>query len=228
MILTEIVGLQECYYIKSVPGNKNTKQKVNGVKHSLFCLCSPNIKFQLDFETFELKSSDKTAIIYPSLTINVIDIFGPITHVIKSSKNNRIELPLKIQNNNATWTTENKLPPSIKTNIFDFFPSVNNLNGYYNIKMSNFNRITRKKAYRSVYIFSSMNDSSKLFLASKSTLNVYDTDSSNKLPLIIYADIVILGNKYKYTIDEVCSSLFKPVRVIFSNFTEYKMLDETA
>jgi hypothetical protein len=42
----------------------------------------------------------------------------------------------------------------------------------------------------------------------------YETDKANKLPNSITEDIVVIGNKYQFTIEEITEKLFGDCEVI--------------
>ena len=85
-----------------------------------------------------------------------------------------------------------------------------------------------KKAYRAedlkrcVYIFEGSSGLGKSTLAFHLP-DVYETDSSESLPSTIYENVIVLGNKYDFTFEEVVDRIFhkddcKIIRVSFSQF----------
>lgn len=70
------------------------------------------------------------------------------------------------------------------------------------------NQKKKSKRYlekRPVWIFKGDSMLGKSYIASFLNENkeIYETDSCETLPSTIYADIIVLGNKYKYTINEI-------------------------
>ena len=49
--------------------------------------------------------------------------------------------------------------------------------------------------------------------------DVYETDSSDRLPEVIYSDIIILGNKYNFTKEDVINRLYGKVKLIEVKFS---------
>lgn len=87
------------------------------------------------------------------------------------------------------------------------------------VNMELFKETIRAKNLRPVWIFKGKSNSGKSFLASKlNDLEVYETDSNDNLPTSITASIVVLGNKYNYSIDDIKSKLFGEVEVQIVEF----------
>jgi len=65
---------------------------------------------------------------------------------------------------------------------------------------------------RKVWIFHGDSTAGKSFLAEKirtERLTVYETDSSEKLPEVITEDIIVLGNKYDFTQEDIIEKIFE-------------------
>jgi hypothetical protein len=76
--------------------------------------------------------------------------------------------------------------------------------GGYSIDMSLFRETIRNKQIRPVWIFLGKSGTGKTFLSSKlSDLEIYETDSNDTLPTKIAASVVVLGNKYLFSIDDI-------------------------
>ena len=58
----------------------------------------------------------------------------------------------------------------------------------------------RAKTKRPVWIFKGDSSSGKSYLSHLTQKKVYETDSNSKLPIKITEDIIVLGNKYIFTI----------------------------
>lgn len=86
----------------------------------------------------------------------------------------------------------------------NYYPS-----GGYNVKMELFKETIRSKNLRPVWIFKGKSNSGKSFLASKlSELDVYETDSNETLPESIVSSVIVLGNKYDFTLEDVKNKIF--------------------
>lgn len=105
---------------------------------------------------------------------------------------------------------DNELP-DINNDIFSidydggdsYYPS-----GYASVEMELFEEIIRNKEKIPVWIFSGDSCLGKTYLAqiisnSGYHKEVYETDSNETLPDEITADIIVLGNKYSFTIEEI-------------------------
>lgn len=70
--------------------------------------------------------------------------------------------------------------------------------------MELFKSTIRTKEKRPVWIFRGKSNSGKSFIASKlNELEVYETDSNENLPNKITASIIVIGNKYHFSISEI-------------------------
>jgi hypothetical protein len=97
-------------------------------------------------------------------------------------------------------------------------------NGYVKVNMEKFQEIKsiRHNDKRKVWIFYGESGTGKSYLSSKLNIKKYETDMSEKLPKIIYDDIIILGNKYKYKIDDIIKKIYdrKNSEIIMINFNK--------
>ena len=51
-----------------------------------------------------------------------------------------------------------------------------------------------------------------------SNLTIYETDSNSALPNIIFEDIIVIGNKYNFSIDEIEKNIYGQHESIIINF----------
>lgn len=104
-----------------------------------------------------------------------------------------------------------------------FYVSIDGGDGYYpcggysvNMDMfiSNGRGIREKKDIkRKVWIFKGDSGLGKTFLSDKTGLSKYETDSSSELPSVIKEDIIVIGNKYSFDIEDVKSRIFEVDKV---------------
>lgn len=81
--------------------------------------------------------------------------------------------------------------------------------GNYSVKMDLFEATPRFKKIRPVWLLSGPSGTGKSFLTGKMhNITVYETDCSDTLPVTISEQVIVLGNKYQYTVDEVKSRIF--------------------
>jgi hypothetical protein len=91
--------------------------------------------------------------------------------------------------------------------------------GSYNVDINLFTETSRHKDKRPVWIFKGESNSGKSFIASHlNKLSVYETDSSNILPDIIKEDVIVLGNKYKFAINDIKERIFGDCEICIVNF----------
>lgn len=81
--------------------------------------------------------------------------------------------------------------------------------GGYNVNMDLFKPNGREKELRPTYIFTGKSGIGKSSLALKFNIDVmvFETDAYDILPETIIADVIVLGNNYKYTIEDIKARL---------------------
>lgn len=91
-----------------------------------------------------------------------------------------------------------------------------------NIKYDKFKVTNRLKKVRPVWIFKGKSGLGKSYLASilinNSNLKIYETDSNEKIPNIICEDIIVIGNKYNFSIEEIEKNIYGNHESILVNF----------
>ena len=97
-----------------------------------------------------------------------------------------------------------------------YYPS-----GYYEINMELFCKNKRAKEKRLVWILKGVSGAGKSFLAHKTDRTVFETDDHYELPETIVEDVVVLGNKYPHSLEDVYKRLFGDPEVYVVDFTEY-------
>lgn len=75
---------------------------------------------------------------------------------------------------------------------------------------------------RPVWIFKGDSGLGKSYISSYLVefKSIYETDSSETLPNVIYDDIIVLGNKYNFSEEDIVSRLYGDVEVIKVNFSK--------
>lgn len=89
-----------------------------------------------------------------------------------------------------------------------FYPT-----GYYNINMALFEKTIRAKDKRPIWIFKGNSGTGKSFLSARlENMSVFETDAYRVLPakIPLIHNIIVLGNKYKYTIENIKQCLQEP------------------
>ena len=96
-----------------------------------------------------------------------------------------------------------------------YYPS-----GGYTVNMYLFEKTIRAKEKRPVWLFYGNSNLGKSFLSDKMIyLTKYETDSNKELPTTITESIIVVGNKYKFTIDDIKNRIFGEYELILVNFT---------
>lgn len=76
--------------------------------------------------------------------------------------------------------------------------------GYYHINMDLFRANARAKDRMPVWVFTGDSGVGKSYIASQlKDLIVFETDSVEELPNEIIANVIVLGNKYNYTLEDI-------------------------
>ena len=87
--------------------------------------------------------------------------------------------------------------------------------GSYDIHWDKFHTTPRYKEKRVVYVLTGESGIGKTYLANHlQDIDVYETDMDADLPECIYADVVVLGNRSRFTLDQVRARIFQPVEVV--------------
>jgi hypothetical protein len=99
-------------------------------------------------------------------------------------------------------------------------------NGGYTISDNMFSKNgDRSCDKRRVMIFKGDSGSGKSWLASKisfdNSISIYETDSNRNLPSSISSDIIVIGNKYKFSLKDIEKRIFmkENVEIVYLNFS---------
>lgn len=225
-----VVGMRKTYYVGAAPGegddgttcdNYNPMHKETCAKYEIMLIAS---RTHLHY-IIEIKNSRGwcgsgycTASWYNLNVHHCYDGFGPMTHKVKSPS---LYLVVNKKDPEAYWMCE---ADGFSTNLFTI---QDNDDGYYpdgwvTVNEELFELLPRAINRRPVWIFAGESGLGKstigMLLSQNKTLTVYETDKSNTLPDIIYADIVVLGNKYNFDLREIKERLFDDPKVILVDF----------
>lgn len=100
--------------------------------------------------------------------------------------------------------------------------------GSAGVNLEFFHQSIRHKAKRPVWIFHGNSNLGKSYLAELiQGKEIYETDSSPTLPEQITADIVVVGNKYAFSDEDITSRLFGEVEIISVKFSSLLELENT-
>ena len=96
------------------------------------------------------------------------------------------------------------------------------------IKYENFKKTNRLKKIRQVWIIKRQSGLGKTYLTSilsnNSNLTIYETDSNSKLADIICEDIIVVGNKYNFSIEGIEKNIYGEHESSIINFDKKTLL----
>lgn len=210
----KIIGLRIEKYIDTKVTGHNLDFEYKDAefqRHIICAVLSDNKKVEITLSESEgVCGSGWTTASYGHMEVKYVNKFNGFTHIPKR--------PLELDDTEIVIKSND----GISNEVFsvspygydEYYPS-----GYYHVNMELFDETIRHKKSRPVWIFIGKSNSGKSYLSSKiSDLKVYETDSCNTLPDTITESIVVLGNKYPFTIDDVKSRLFGNVEVQIVEF----------
>lgn len=94
-------------------------------------------------------------------------------------------------------------------------------NRYIEVDLTCFEELPRNMKKRPVWIFKGCSGLGKTSLAIQlENEDVYDTDISSKLPECITESVVVLGNKYGHTLEDIKTRLFGNPEIILVDFSK--------
>jgi hypothetical protein len=210
----KIIGLRvEKYIGKEVSGHNCDFEYKDAEfeKHIILGLLEDNrkVEIELRYEEGECGSGWCTAS-YGIMDVKVVDKFNGYTHKPK----NEILID-DIEPFDEIDEVNNHVFHCSYDGGDGYYPS-----GGYSVNMELFKPNGREKRNRPTYIFKGESGIGKSTLASKfnDDLVVFETDAYDNLPEIIIADVIVLGNRHKYTIDDIKQKV-ENTELVFCSFT---------
>lgn len=237
-----VVGMRKEMFVDEGPGDSawDINEPMENENYVLFCVtCEGRVKFTIDLsETYGWCGSGWTTASWGNMSFKRVNNFGPATHMPKERK-------IKIEgvkyddsrnsigdclNFSSVYEDEEEYygDIDIANNVFSF--SSDGGDGYYpcghvHVYEELFNKLSRAFDKMPVWILNGASGTGKStfgYILEESGKTVYETDSANngKLPDEIWADVIVVGNKWKnITVEEVEKHLpedCKAVNVKFS------------
>jgi hypothetical protein len=212
----EIFGLKLHHYIGHETEGNNCHFKEKKVKSIKYIVCLKSKSDQME-KNYELELSTESGQCSSGWTVaqwglhkmSEVSSFGAITHKIKAELN-------------ATITYNSSLD-KYKCQFFEYSHYGNDVwypYGYIYVDMSKFQSTLRGFDQKPIWVFSGPSNLGKSFLAHKmNNMTIYETDSSDQLPDQIESDIIVIGNKYKYTKGEIANKIMD-AKLIYVDFHE--------
>ena len=218
----KIIGLRVHQYVgQEVSGhNCDFTETPSIMERHIVCLQFNNGHFyELTLQTDEGQcGSGWCTATYGLAQIDRVTKFSGFTHL---PINGPIEIPVELSVKRANcdkW----EIPDDFECSVFGYtsygvdkyYPS-----GEHWVNMELFEVTPRAKAKRPVWIFVGQSAMGKSFIANQiKTLDVFETDSVNVLPEVIFADVVVVGNRSGWTEEDIYPILFGEPEVIVVDF----------
>lgn len=126
------------------------------------------------------------------------------------------DFELDVRMDGDTETIEEKFLSFSREGMDEYYPS-----GGYTVNMGMFQPVARTKTKPQVFIFNGASATGKSFLAARlKDLQVYETDSAKELPALLPDDVIVIGRKYKHSVQEVLKRIPEGTEPIFVTFTQ--------
>lgn len=167
-------------------------------KHTLLLLDNDNNKFELSLHEEEGECGSGWCVAsWAYMNIEKVDNFRGYTHKPKTNLNICLNINSRI---------EDYFCEAFDYSYYggdEYYPT-----GYYKVNMDLFISNARFKDKMPVWIFTGESATGKSFIAEHiNGLTKFETDSVDELPSVIDAQIIVLGNKHTYTLDDVKSRI---------------------
>ena len=206
----------------------------NGIINVLNCVDDKGRRYELTiYEEDRGCYSGYCSSTYGNAYLRRVDEFIGTTHVPKIKN-----LKFEIDDDIITDALGNNISyghivyvPDMKNDIFTIDYEHENMAWYLNaeckVNMDLFEPIIRAKEKRPVWIFKGDSGLGKSYLAgiireSNREKVIYETDSNSSIDkhAIQYADIIVIGNKYKYEVEDIISYLDNEFEIIVVDFNK--------
>lgn len=199
-----VVGMKVHYRIVECEGLIGRDNYYESVPFYTLCIVRGRDKKQKTELTMYEKSgccsSGYTDASYVYASCMDVNYFGALTH---RPINNTISLKLPPRFFDNAYDQDQSNEFVYKCEIFDFYDS--NSDWYamssLRVKMDLFKPTGRGYDKPVVWMLKGESNLGKSYIAHSTSLKVYETDASKKLPKVLDADVVVVGNKYKFELD---------------------------
>ena len=217
-----VVGMKVHHYIgEFLDGhNCNFKEYKEPMEEYIICMSKDDKKYELSLKEVngQCYSGWSTATWGESIIKEVVN-FGAITHVPKKDINKVINL----SNCHDSPTEYFKTGEVYECDFFyfnidggdDYYPS-----GSAYAKLDAFEATNRGFDKTPVWVFKGDSNLGKSFLAHKlKDMKIYETDCSDVLPELLGYNVIVLGNKHNFTLEEIKGKL-PGIKVMTVSFEE--------
>ena len=191
-------------------------------KYVLNCVTDGKVKYEVSLlEEYGDCPSGWTVASWVYMTVKKVDNFIGVTHL--PLRQLQFSLPSSLQQYDSGADEDISNEVFTITDIGDrWYPC-----GECNVNMDLFKETSRAKEKRPVWIFKGASGLGESYLAGiigrvKECDNIYETDSSEILENIEHADIIVIGNKYNHTVEDVLPHIQGEIEPILVDFTAIK------
>lgn len=210
----EVLAMRKEYYVGSEAGDEAWDEvPCTSEKYSILVKGTNGYKYVIRLSGYGgWCGSGYTTASYADLVVeHFYDNFGPFTHIPKHPSEKltfeRIDREV-VESNYFSYTDWGD----------EYYP-----NAWFSVNEDLFAELPRSFKERPVWIFrgpSALGKSTLGMDLGAQGREVYETDSSASLPDVIYADVIVLGGKYSFTIDEIKERIFETKNIIFVDFSK--------
>jgi len=208
----KIIGLRVEKYIGKEVSGHNCDFEYNDAefeKHIILGLLEDNRKVEIELTTEEGEcGSGWCTASWGNRNVTIVDKFNGYTHKpIKELIVDDVSIEAEDVENDVFSVNYN--------GGCNYYPS-----GGYNVNMDLFKANGREKELRPTYVFIGESGIGKSALALKFNDDtiVFETDAYDTLPEKIVADVIVVGNKHKYTIDDIKTRV-EETELVMCSFT---------
>lgn len=181
-------------------------------RYVLYCIGDYRRKYELTlWETYGECYSGYCGASWGEIKIQEVDQFSNVTHTpIK-------DLIIDIDFNKDIYEIDSEIIRFSSDGGDNYYPC-----GFVSVNMELFKETNRIKTKRPVWLFKGDSNIGKSYLGYKLNkddfIEVYETDSSEELPNNITEDIIVLGNKYNFNIEDIDNRIFGEHELIMVDF----------
>lgn len=213
--MLKIIGMRKEKYVTYNGQDYAEKYPQESEKHFIYCINELGSKKKISLEVLNGEcGSGYCSATRGQMIVEYIDEFESFNFIPKNE--------LKIEDIEVGYGYYGDYNCNVFNVSFDggdeYYPC-----GWYDVNEDLFKKDIRYKENRPVWLFKGDSNSGKSFLSHRvSDKTVYETDSNSKLPEIMTSDIIVLGNKYNFSIKDIKNRLFGDIELIIVDFSEYK------
>lgn len=203
-------------------GEYDSADTIEENRYILYCIGDYNNKYEITlWNTYGECGSGWCGASWGNIKIDIVTEFANKTHI----PINKLSIYIDVDNYN---NYEDEEDCNIHNEVFSY--SEVGGDGYYpcgsiSVNIDLFKPTIRSIEKRPVWLFKGNSNLGKSYLGHKINkdkfVNVYETDSSDCLPSKIKESIIILGNKYNYSVEEINNKIFGEHELIVVDFNKF-------